>query len=282
MVINKHWKYALWIIAIWTVVFIIGTSIWTLNKKDESGITEDKLQESSTETPIVETPVLYDYIEIENGCGPSIDETCVQMRTKPATTSPTVAPLRKGVVLRVSEIIENENGTWYKVTFDEWLRYPYRLPKDLYVSGENVQLFKYEGREELNSASSTVKTEKKILVDRSDQKLYAYEGEVLFMEESVSTGLNITPTPRGTFRIFMKTPSRYMQGPLPGISAKYYDLPGVPWNLFFTEQGGAIHGTYWHDHFGQQWSSGCVNVSLDNAKKLYEWADLGTEVIVQD
>ena len=73
-----------------------------------------------------------------------------------------------------------------------------------------------------------------------------------------------------------------MQGPIPDISEKQYDLPGVPWNLYFTEQGAVIHGAYWHNKFGQLWSSGCVNLPPEKAKKLYLWADLGMEVIVRD
>ena len=82
--------------------------------------------------------------------------------------------------------------------------------------------------------------------------------------------------------IFKKTPSRYMQGPLPGITDQYYDLPGVPWNLYFTSGGAVIHGAYWHDKFGQPWSHGCVNVPLAEAQKLYKWVDLGTQVIVRN
>jgi lipoprotein-anchoring transpeptidase ErfK/SrfK len=73
-----------------------------------------------------------------------------------------------------------------------------------------------------------------------------------------------------------------MQGPLPGISEQYYDLPGVPWNLYFTQEGGAIHGAYWHDKFGEEWSHGCVNLPLDSARTLYQWADIGTSVYVHD
>lgn len=111
--------------------------------------------------------------------------------------------------------------------------------------------------------------------------LYAYDDTKLFMKEPISTGLEFTPTPRGTFTIFKKTPSRYMQGPAPGLSTEFYDLPGVPWDLYFTEGGAVIHGAYWHNKFGQKWSHGCVNLSLENAKKLYEWADIGTPVIVK-
>lgn len=73
-----------------------------------------------------------------------------------------------------------------------------------------------------------------------------------------------------------------MQGPLPGISDQYYDLPGVPWNMYFTQEGGAIHGAYWHAEFGKQWSHGCVNLPLETARTLYEWTPLGTSVLVQD
>lgn len=73
-----------------------------------------------------------------------------------------------------------------------------------------------------------------------------------------------------------------MQGPIPGITDQYYDLPGVPWNLYFTYQGAAIHGTYWHKNFGKQSSHGCVNLTTEEAQKLYNWAGVGTFVIVQD
>lgn len=73
-----------------------------------------------------------------------------------------------------------------------------------------------------------------------------------------------------------------MQGPIPGVSDQYYDLPGVPWNLYFTVDGAVIHGAYWHNHFGEPWSHGCVNLPPQEAKRLYDWADLGTPVIVQD
>ena len=103
------------------------------------------------------------------------------------------------------------------------------------------------------------------------------------MEVYISTGLEFTPTPRGTFTVFKKTPSRYMQGPLPNLpDNQYYDLPGVPWNLYFTHGGAVIHGAYWHNSFGKPYSHGCVNLSPEDARKLYDWAELGTKVIVED
>ena len=74
-----------------------------------------------------------------------------------------------------------------------------------------------------------------------------------------------------------------MQGPLPNlIDQQYYDLPGVPWNLYFTDGGAVIHGAYWHNSFGMRYSHGCVNVPPSQARELYNWAPLGTKVIVKD
>jgi lipoprotein-anchoring transpeptidase ErfK/SrfK len=121
------------------------------------------------------------------------------------------------------------------------------------------------------------------MVDRSEQSLVAHEGKELFMEVAISTGLELTPTPRGTFTIYKKTPSRYMQGPLPYLeNSDYYDLAGVPWNMYFTEGGAVIHGAYWHDSFGTPYSHGCVNMKPEEAQKLYLWADVGTPVVVKD
>ena len=117
--------------------------------------------------------------------------------------------------------------------------------------------------------------------DNAGAYALAYDGDTLFMQEPVSTGLELTPTARGTFTIFKMTPARYMQGPIPGGTDQYYDLPGVPWNLYFTQGGAVIHGAYWHDHFGKPWSHGCVNLSPQNAKKLYEWAPIGIPVTIQ-
>lgn len=234
-----------------------------------------------SEVPVPEEPVPgtpLEYVEVTDGCGPHFEGTCVNVRSGPGSSYPVVMGLRTGVVLPVATSTSvDENGReWNKISFTEWIRYPDRVPDDWYIAADYVRRFASIDTQE------PATTTKHILIDRSEQKLYAYEGDELFMEVSVSTGLDLTPTPRGTFTVYRKTPSRYMQGPLPGISDQYYDLPGVPWNLYFTNEGGAIHGAYWHSEFGKQWSHGCVNLPLDQAKKLYEWTPVGTEVVVRD
>jgi hypothetical protein len=227
--------------------------------------------------------VLFEYVEVVDGCGVHFEGECLNVRSGPGEEFPVIAQLRNNIVLKVGGQIEYNGKKWYKIVFDEWLRYPERLKGDWYVSADYVQVLYSEGDSTIWENNYSTTTNKSITVDRSEQKLYAFEGNELFMEISISTGLELTPTPRGIFTIFKKTPSRYMQGPLPNLSSRQvYDLPGVPWNLYFTHGGAVIHGAYWHNSFGTAYSHGCVNVEPDLARKLYDWAPLGTEVIVKD
>jgi lipoprotein-anchoring transpeptidase ErfK/SrfK len=243
---------------------------------------------SATNTPPIPTgpeqlepQPLATYLEITTGCSVSLGPTCERAYARPASTSAVKSQLRIGSVLYVKGTITGEDGQpWYEIDFPEAIRYPDRLSLPWYVPATAGTIIRTRGAEELTDTTPT--STKQLIADRSDQKLYAYEGDTLVRTYTVSTGRELTPTPRGTFRIFRKTPSRYMQGPIPGISANYYDLPGVPWNLYFTQQGAVVHGAYWHESFGRPYSNGCVNVDPKEARALYDWADLGMTIVVRD
>lgn len=222
------------------------------------------------------------YVEIKDSCDSAYSGGCVAARSGPGKSQERLRDLRNGMLLPVVEEVINSEGTWYKIVFDEWLRYEDRVKGDWYVSAEYGEIILADGMTELTS-TTTVNNKKKIIIDRTKQKLFAYDDDLLVLETKISTGKELTPTPRGEFKIFRKTPSRYMQGPLPYLADKQvYDLPGVPWTLYFTEGGAAIHGTYWHKNFGTQHSHGCVNLLPAEAEKLYQWAELGTKVLVKD
>jgi len=122
---------------------------------------------------------------------------------------------------------------------------------------------------------STATGEKHIYVDLTTQTLTAYQGDALFMTAPVSTG-KWFPTPDGEFTIWEKIRATRMAG---GEGADAYDLPNVPWVMFFSGpgvdagRGFSLHGAYWHDNFGHPMSHGCVNMSQDDAEKLYDWTD---------
>jgi lipoprotein-anchoring transpeptidase ErfK/SrfK len=120
-----------------------------------------------------------------------------------------------------------------------------------------------------------VSTEEKwIEVDLSEQKLRAWEGNQLFLETLVSTGLPWFPTPTGEFRIWIKLRAAKMEG---GSGRYYYYLPNVPYIMYFENdkvpgwRGYGLHGTYWHHDFGTQRSHGCVNLPTNVAEQLYYW-----------
>jgi len=265
------------------IISILAIYIWivlTSNKNTKiSPSTSATVLNNEVSTSTLPSEKLFQYIEIENACDWTEVGTCVNMRSGPGDQYPVVARLRNGIVLEVGESVVVDGQTWYKIIFGN-ISYPDRVDGDLYVAQtDSVTLFTDTGDQFSSwiNASST----KHIVVDISKEMLYAYDGDTLFMQGPISTGLEFTPTPVGNFFIFKKTPSRYMQGPIPGVSDQYYDLPGVPWDLYFTKDGSVIHGAYWHNKFGQPWSHGCINLPLDQAKKLYYWADAGTPVLVQ-
>lgn len=249
--------------------------------EEEEAVVVTSTTTQQTEVLPVEK-VLFDYILVTDGCGPHFEGECLNVRSGPGMEYPVIAHLRNDMVLKVSGKVDRDGKTWFKVVFDEWLRYPDRVKDDWYVSADYIEVLKDEG--EKNSwEDGMATTSKEIVVDRGEQMLYAYEDGELFMETTISTGLALTPTPRGTFTVFKKTPTRYMQGPLPNLASdQYYDLPGVPWNLYFTHGGAVIHGAYWHNSFGSPYSHGCVNLLPETARTLYNWATLGTKVIVKD
>lgn len=234
---------------------------------------------SSAATSTVIKAGRFQYLEVTQGCAHDYVGTCVNVRSGPGTEFAVAERLRTGVVLKIDSTVIVDGKSWYLIEQDKSIRYPERITSDWYVYADAVDVFTDDGEENLTKNSAP--TTKNIFVNLTEEVLYAYDGDVLFMKEPISTGLELTPTPAGTFKVYRKTPSRYMQGPLPGVSSQMYDLPGVPWDLYFTNEGAVIHGAYWHDNFGQKWSHGCVNLSPQTAKKLYEWADIGTPVTVQ-
>jgi lipoprotein-anchoring transpeptidase ErfK/SrfK len=114
-------------------------------------------------------------------------------------------------------------------------------------------------------------------VDIGDQTIAAYDGRTLLKRAIVSTGVASHPTIVGRFAIYQKLMSQTMTGGN-RFSGDYYFLPGVP-NVMYFYDGYAIHGTYWHHNFGHPMSHGCVNLTIDDAKWFYDWAEIGTPVI---
>ncbi|HEU4323718.1 MAG TPA: L,D-transpeptidase [Roseiflexaceae bacterium] len=118
--------------------------------------------------------------------------------------------------------------------------------------------------------------ERRIDIDITKQLLTAYEGETQVYQAPVATGKDGFNTPTGTFAIYSRIPIQTMVGE--GGGESWY-VPDIPW-VQYVVGGVALHGTYWHDQWGTGYrlSHGCINLNIDDAQWLYEWADIGTTV----
>jgi lipoprotein-anchoring transpeptidase ErfK/SrfK len=120
------------------------------------------------------------------------------------------------------------------------------------------------------------KKEIQVFIER--QILVALEdGEEIYRFDIV-TGRDTKETTAGNYKIFRKH-EKY--------TSKTYGSE-MPYTMFFTKDGKAIHGTqmatlrsYLHKYLTESvGSEGCVGLTDDNAKALFDWAPVGTPVIV--
>ena len=124
--------------------------------------------------------------------------------------------------------------------------------------------------------------QKHIYIDLTSQTLTAYDGNDLYMKAFISSG-KWHPTPSGEFKIWNMVRATRMTG---GVGVDYYDLPNVPYVMFFEGAGApagagfGLHGAYWHDNFGHPMSHGCVNMRQVDSQKLFGWAEVGTQITI--
>ena len=188
----------------------------------------------------------------------------------------------------LNRIKDQEGSIWYQLLDD-------RTYGRFYVPAYYVRLVPDS---ELTAISPEADPEvKKIIVDLSAQSMTAYEGDRIVYMSRISSGVRLKEggfaTPKGIYRITRKRPCRHMANPANAYGSGF-DLPGVPWVSYFTSDGVAFHGAYWHNDFGVPHSHGCINMTPQAAKWVYRWttpsvpsenyyyADTnGTRVIVQ-
>jgi LysM repeat protein len=122
---------------------------------------------------------------------------------------------------------------------------------------------------------------KRILIDLSEQHLYAYQGEALVYSFVASTGMG-SGTRTGTFRVLDKIPNAY---------ASTWNLQMPHW-LGIYWAGSLENGIHalpilsngqrlWAGYLGTPVSFGCVILGVEEARLLYEWAVVGTPVVIQ-
>lgn len=130
----------------------------------------------------------------------------------------------------------------------------------------------------LSVSAEEAASEKQIHIYLERQILIAVENGEEIYNFDIVTGRDGKETTAGSYAIFRKH-EKY-------VSNSYGSE--MPYAMFFTEDGKAIHGTqmatlrsYLHKYITESvGSQGCVGLTDDNAQALFEWAPMGTPVIV--
>ncbi|MCW4456657.1 L,D-transpeptidase family protein [Microbacterium sp. MPKO10] len=125
--------------------------------------------------------------------------------------------------------------------------------------------------------SETIELFRKVEVDKSAGQVIMYENDKVVSTFPVAIGKPGTPTDEGHFTVYAQLTIQDM-GCVPGYD---YCTEDVPWISYFNGDQG-FHGTYWHHNFGAgaMMSHGCVNMTIEAAKQMYYFAQVGTEVWV--
>jgi lipoprotein-anchoring transpeptidase ErfK/SrfK len=128
---------------------------------------------------------------------------------------------------------------------------------------------------------------KVIVINRSLNRLYLYNGNKLFRTFPVATGQAIYPTPRGTWHIVVKYRNPWWYPPTSSSWARgLQPVPPGPNNPLGTRwmgldaPGVGIHGTDAPSSIGYSASHGCVRMQVPDAEWLFDHVDIGTTVFV--
>jgi LysM repeat protein len=123
---------------------------------------------------------------------------------------------------------------------------------------------------------------KRIVIDLSEQHLYAYDDDRLIFSFVASSGKAPYYTRTGQFQVQSKIPNAY---------GSKWDIWMPHWLGIYwaggTENG--IHAlpimsngqTLWAGYLGSPVSYGCIVLGTNDAKRLYDWVEIGTPVSIR-
>jgi len=115
--------------------------------------------------------------------------------------------------------------------------------------------------------------------------LTAYEGSRLVMDTLAIKGTIANQTPTGVFTILRRVQDETMDSGTLGIDPHGpggYHLEHVLNTQYFTNDGASIHYNWWSSNFGYSGSHGCLGVDLEDSQFIWNWADIGTPVVIRN
>jgi lipoprotein-anchoring transpeptidase ErfK/SrfK len=121
---------------------------------------------------------------------------------------------------------------------------------------------------------------KRIVISISKQRLWVYENGESIGKYKISTGIDRSPTQPGVFQVQTHDRKAY---------ASVWDLTMTHFLGIYEAWPGFMNGIHglptlssgrrlWGNILGRPASYGCIILDLDNAKRLYNWAEDGVVV----
>jgi lipoprotein-anchoring transpeptidase ErfK/SrfK len=125
---------------------------------------------------------------------------------------------------------------------------------------------------------------KMIFISLKAQKMVSLENGQILVETHVTTGRRGFRTPAGNFQVRNKLENIVLRAP------RQFRARGINYNLKVKKwlgigSGYGIHDAYWRSRYGGQdfnrsGSHGCINTPLEAVNKIFDWAEVGTRVVI--
>jgi hypothetical protein len=117
--------------------------------------------------------------------------------------------------------------------------------------------------------------------------LVAYNGDQIVLSTLTIKGTIANQTPMGVFSIGRRVEDETMDSstllvPIPPDAPGGYRLEHVLYTQYFTADGASIHYNYWSSNFGFSGSHGCLGVDRATSEFLWNWANIGTTVVIHN
>jgi lipoprotein-anchoring transpeptidase ErfK/SrfK len=188
-----------------------------------------------------------------------------EVHTAPGYQSPvTGEKLAREQVVSIYDMQPADGVDWYQVGLDRWV-------ERRFIRQVRINTTPPEG----------VDNGRWIDVNLYDQTLAVYDNNQLVYASMIATGIKPFYTRPGVFQIKERLETDTMSGAFEADRSDYYYLEDVPYTMYF-DGARALHGAYWRAWFGIPQSHGFVNLSIGDARWLYDWAQVGDWVHVWD
>jgi hypothetical protein len=114
-------------------------------------------------------------------------------------------------------------------------------------------------------------------------RVTVYEGSEPVTSFLTIKGAGPRPTPTGVFTILRRVANETMNSDtigIPRFGPGGYYLTNVLFTQYFTGDGASLHYNYWSSNWGYPGSHGCLGLTYGDSSYLWNWAHLGTPVVI--